>query len=122
MARGPQVGLGNPRAATTNRRLTGAIVRSVAASADELTAVIDLRLYAEPDNAYQPPGAGSRSLLYVFDGQQIWALAATADGRDLLLGRASALVPLAAHTRFLWRLLNDVLDEDGLDPKRRCCR
>ena len=54
------------------------------ASTEELTAVVDLRLHADAGRAYHLPGDGSRSLLYVFDGQQIGAMAVTADGRDLV--------------------------------------
>lgn len=56
------------------------------ASTEKLTAVVDLRLNADADRAYRLPGSGSPSLLYVFDGQQIGALARTADGRDLVPG------------------------------------
>jgi hypothetical protein len=59
---------------------------SVAASAKDLTAVVDLCLDADADRAYRLPGAGSRSLVYVFDGREIGALAVTADGRDLVPG------------------------------------
>lgn len=59
---------------------------SVAASAEELTAVVDLRLNSGAGRAYRLPGAGTRSLLYVFGRHQIGALAITADGRDLVPG------------------------------------
>lgn len=58
----------------------------MASSTEELTAVVDLHLHPAVDRAYRLPGAGSRSLLYVFDGQQIGAQAVTADGRDLVPG------------------------------------
>jgi hypothetical protein len=61
-------------------------VRQVGTSAEELTAVVDLRLYAQADRAYRLPGTGSPSLLYVFNEQQIGALATTADERDLVPG------------------------------------
>lgn len=52
-------------------------------SAEELTAVVDLRLAAH-DRTFRLPGTGSPSLLYVFDGQQIGARAVTLDGSDLM--------------------------------------
>jgi hypothetical protein len=58
----------------------------VTASAEELTAIVDLRFNSEVGGAYRLPGAGSKSLLYVFDGKQIGARAASADGDDLVPG------------------------------------
>jgi hypothetical protein len=58
----------------------------VAANTEGLTAVVHLHLHDAAGRAYRLPGAGSRSLLYVFDGQQIGALATTADERDLVPG------------------------------------
>jgi len=53
---------------------------------EKLTALVNLSLFAQAERAYRLPGAGSRSLLYVFDGRQIGAHVVTADGRDLVPG------------------------------------
>lgn len=58
----------------------------MAASTEELSAVVDLRLRDGAGRTYRLPGAGSRSLLYVFNGQRIGAHATTADGCDLVPG------------------------------------
>jgi hypothetical protein len=49
-------------------------------------AVVRLDLDPSPEREYRLPGSGSRSLLYVFDGQQVGASAETRDGRDLTPG------------------------------------
>lgn len=54
-------------------------------SGEALTATVDLRL-AESERSFHLPGGGSRSLLYVFDGQKIGAQAVTADRADLVPG------------------------------------
>lgn len=56
------------------------------ASTEELTAIVDLRMDADVERAYRLPGSGSPSALYVLDGQQIAAVASTADGRELAPG------------------------------------
>jgi hypothetical protein len=48
------------------------------------------------DREFRLPGAGSRSLILVFDGQQIGAQIVTADGRDLTPGSHHD----RAHVRF----------------------
>jgi hypothetical protein len=71
-------------------------------------------MHAEADRAFRLPGAGSRSLLYVFGGQQIGANAVTSDGRDLVPGSShdgvvltfwddAARIAVTAHSEFfLW--------------------
>jgi hypothetical protein len=59
----------------------------VEAVPDEIpVAVVHLELDPSQIRGYQLPGSGSRSLLYVFDGQQVGASAETRDGSDLTPG------------------------------------
>jgi hypothetical protein len=57
-------------------------------------AIVSITLDASEDRAYRLPGAGTRSLLYVFDGQQIGARAETMDGQDLVPGTTHSGVRL----------------------------
>jgi hypothetical protein len=79
----------------------------MASSADKLTAIVDLRLNSDGGHAYRLPGAGSRSLLYVFDGKQIGAHAATADGKDLVPGSQHKHVLLAFWTNYARILVSE---------------
>ena len=49
-------------------------------------AVVRLDTDSSQVRDYRLPGSGSRSLLYVFDGQQVGASAETRDGSDLTPG------------------------------------
>lgn len=52
----------------------------------DTTAVVRLVFDSSEDRSFRLPGSGSPSLLYVFEGKQIGALAETSDGEDLTPG------------------------------------
>jgi hypothetical protein len=61
---------------------------------DAVIAVVRLVFDSSEDRRFRLPGSGSRSLLYVFEGQQIGAHAETSDGEDLTPGTSHKGVQL----------------------------